>query len=86
MLTQALVEPPVNLLVLVLVGLLLRGDGRRLGTRRPGLLRRFGGWLAGLGFLGLVVLSLPASAQLLLRALEHGLPLAPAGTLFNGPR
>jgi len=83
-LTRALVEPPVNLLVLVLLGLLLRGDGRRLDTRRPGLLRRFGVWLAGLGFLGLVVLSLPASAQLLLRALEHGLPLAPAEGVVPG--
>ena len=77
MLTQALVEPPVNLLVLVLVGLTLRGAGLGLGGRR-GLLRRFGSWLAGIAFLGLVVLSLPASAQLLLRALEHDLPLTPA--------
>lgn len=83
MLTQALVEPPVNLLVLVLVGLALRGAGWGLGGRR-GVLRRFGSWLAGIAFLGLVVLSLPASAQLLLRALEHDLPITPTEAAAPG--
>ncbi len=71
MLTQALVEPPVNLLLVIVLGLALRGAGRRRGR-----VRAAGGWVAGLGFLSLVVLSLPASAQLLLRALEHDIKLA----------
>lgn len=71
MLTQALVEPPVNLLLAIGLGLVLRAASRRAA------LRRLGGGLAGLGFLLLVLLALPASAQLLLRALQRDLPLAP---------
>jgi len=71
LLTQALVEPPQNLLLVILLGLALRGAGRRRGR-----VRAAGGWIAGLGFLGLVVLSLPASAQLLLRTLERDMALA----------
>lgn len=71
MLTQALVEPPVNLLLAIGLGVALRATSRRGG------LRRLGGGIAGLGFLLLVLLALPASAQWLLRALEQDLPLAP---------
>lgn len=74
MLTQALVEPPANLLLAIALGLALRAASRRAG------LRRLGGAVAGLGFALLVLLALPASAQLLLRALERDLPLsAPQG-------
>ncbi len=72
MLTQALVEPPVNLLLAIVLGLLLRAAARR----HRGL-RRLGGALAGLAFLGLVALSLPVAPMLLLQALERDLPLAP---------
>lgn len=64
--TQALIEPPVNLLLLIGLGLALA----RWGGRRA---KHGGRWVAGLGFIGLVLLSLPATAQLLLQGLEHGL-------------
>lgn len=68
-----LVEPPVNLLLLLGLGLALIADtGRRSVRRRVGL------WIAGLGLAGLVVLSLPVTSWLLLRALEAGMVLEPA--------
>ena len=72
-LTAVLIEPPVNLLLVVAVGLALMADAGRRSVRR-----RMGGWIAGLGFTGLVVLSLPVVAWLLLVSLERGLVLEPA--------
>lgn len=72
-LQTALVEPPVNLLLLLALGLGLMADaGRRSVRRRVGL------WIAALGLAGLVVLSLPVTAWLLLTALEGGMVLEPA--------
>ena len=75
LLTQVLLEPPVNLLLVIGLGLAMRGAGRRHGRMRAS-----GGRIAGLGFALLVLLALPASAQFLLRGLERNLPLsAPEG-------
>ncbi len=70
-LQTAIVEPPVNLLPVLGVGLLLLRAAP--GSRR----RRAGGWLAAAAFLGLVVLALPATSRALLVGLESGLPTAP---------
>lgn len=72
-LIAVLVEPPVNLLPVIGIGLWLMAD-----TARRSLRRRIGGWMAGLGFLGLVVFSLPATAWLLMTALERDLPTGTA--------
>jgi uncharacterized SAM-binding protein YcdF (DUF218 family) len=78
-LQTALVEPPVNLLLVLAVGLALMRDAGRRGRRR-----RVGGWIAALGFTGLVVLSLPATAWVLLRSLETGLVLEPPEGVVPG--
>lgn len=72
-LITVLVEPPVNLLPVIGIGLWLMAD-----TARRSLRRRIGGWLAGLGFAALVVFALPVTPWLLLRALERDLPRATA--------
>lgn len=73
-LQRIFIEPPVNLLLLLAIGLVLMTDGGRRSVRR-----RVGVWLAALGFGGLVVLSLPVTSWLLLTALEAGMVLEPAG-------
>jgi len=71
-LLEAVVVPPLNLLVAIAVGLaLIAVAGRRSARRRAGL------WLACLSFVGLVVLSLPVTAWLLLTGLERGVEQAP---------
>ncbi|MCC6718364.1 MAG: YdcF family protein [Acetobacteraceae bacterium] len=72
-LQTALVEPPVNLLLVVAAGLALMAD-----TGRRSLRRRVGGWIAMLGFGLLVVLSLPVTAWLLMVALERDLTMTRA--------
>jgi len=68
----ALVEPPVNLLLPLGLGLLLlRGAGRHTARRHAGM------WLAGLAFAGLLVLAIPAVGRAMLMALEDGLPTSP---------
>ena len=75
-LQTALVEPPVNLLLVLAVGLTLMRDAGRRSRRR-----RVGGWIAGLGLAGLVVLSLPATAWVLLRSLESGQGMEAPGSV-----
>lgn len=71
-LKTALVEPPVNLLLPLGLGLLLlRGARRHSGRRRAGM------WLATLAFIALVVLAVPAVGRAMLLALEDGLPTTP---------
>ena len=69
----AFVEPPINLLLATVIGLVLMSDAGRRSVRR-----RVGGWIAALGLGGLVVLSLPVTSWLLLTALERGMVLEPA--------
>ena len=68
-----LIEPPVNLLFVMVLGLVLMTDTGRRSVRR-----RVGGWITALGLGGLVLLSLPVTSWLLLTALEQGLVLEPA--------
>lgn len=68
-LINVLVEPPVNLLPVIGIGLWLMAD-----TARRSLRRRIGGWIAGLGFVALLGFALPVTPWLLLRALEQDLP------------
>jgi len=71
-LLEAAVLPPMNLLVVIALGLVLAGStDHRPAKRRAGL------WLTGLGFAGLVVLSLPVTAWLLLTGLERGVEQTP---------
>jgi uncharacterized SAM-binding protein YcdF (DUF218 family) len=71
-LRSVLVEPPINLLIVVIAGLLLRaGAGRRSWRRRAGAV------LAHVGFLLLFVLALPVTGWLMLTTLERDLPLDP---------
>jgi uncharacterized SAM-binding protein YcdF (DUF218 family) len=64
----ALLVPPVNLLPIGAVGLVLAWRGYRAG------------WLvAGLSMLGMLVLSLPLTASVLIWSLETGLPGPPPG-------
>lgn len=66
-LQTAIVEPPVNLLVVIGLGLVL-ARGRRRGL---------GMGLVVAGFLALVALAVPATSRGLLMALEDGLPTTP---------
>lgn len=71
-LKTALVEPPVNLLLVTCVGVLLLGGAPRRGKRR-----RIAWAMAGGGALALLILVLPVTGWLLLTQLERDLPLAP---------
>jgi uncharacterized SAM-binding protein YcdF (DUF218 family) len=64
--------PPLNGLLLALLGFLLL-------RRRP----RLGRWLIGSGFVLLFILSLPLVAHLLLRPLENRYPVLPFATLAS---
>lgn len=70
---KALVLPPGNIIVLILVGL-------ALGRRR----RRFGATLIGLAALALLVLSLPVIADAAIRTLVRHPPLDPAAAANAG--
>lgn len=61
-----LVLPPTGFVMLILVGLLLRGGYRRMGRR-----------MAWAGLLLLILLGMPVVPHLMLAALETGLPLDP---------
>jgi uncharacterized SAM-binding protein YcdF (DUF218 family) len=78
-LQTVLLEPPVNLLLAIGAGLALMCHAGCHAMRR-----RLGFWLAGIGFLGLLAFSLPATAWLLLTALERDLPLAPSDDAAPG--
>lgn len=67
-LPTALLIPPVNLVPLTVVGVLLM-------RRHP----RLGRLLTVLGLLGLFVLSLPITAAVMMRGLEHGLAVTASG-------
>ena len=63
---EALALPPTGLVVLILVGLLLRGGWRRLGRRLT--------WAA---LIALILLGMPIVSDSMLRTLETDLPTAP---------
>jgi uncharacterized SAM-binding protein YcdF (DUF218 family) len=63
---EALLLPPISLLLLALIGLLIERHYRRLGR-----------WLAWVGVVGVLVLAMPAVGGSLLVALESNLPLTP---------
>jgi len=63
---EALLLPPMSLLVLALAGLLIERRYRRLGR-----------WMAWVGVVGLLVLAMPVVGGSLLVALERDLPLTP---------
>ena len=71
-LQAALVEPPINLLLVIAAGLALMADTARRSVRR-----RVGLWVATSGFVGLVALSLPVVAWALLVMLERGVGHVP---------
>jgi uncharacterized SAM-binding protein YcdF (DUF218 family) len=63
---ETLALPPTDFVVLLLVGLLLRGRWHRSGRR-----------LAWASLIGLVLLGMPVVSNTLLRSLESGLPTTP---------
>lgn len=64
---EALLIPPVSLLLLAIIGLLIERWHRRIGRL-----------LAWSGLIGLSLVATPLVSGALLMALEHGLPLTPA--------
>jgi uncharacterized SAM-binding protein YcdF (DUF218 family) len=63
---ETLAMPPISLVVLIVVGLLLRGRWQRLGRR-----------LTWVSLIGLILFGMPLVSYSMLLALESGLPLTP---------